>query len=161
MKLVTDASPLIFLAKIDGLALLEGCFAEVLVPPAVVAEARLRLPDFIRRTELSELGEAFVRGAVGALHRGELEAIVLARETTADLVALDDRGARVRARQLGVMPIGTVGLLLLGHRRGLIDAARAARQIDALVQDHGLYLSVSVLQRVHTELKQGNEQLLG
>lgn len=161
MKLVTDASPLIFLAKIDGLALLEACFAEVLVPPAVVEEARLRLPDFIRRTELSELGEAFVRGAVGALHRGEFETIVLARETTADLVALDDRGARTRARQLGLVPIGTLGLLLLAHRRGLIEAARAARQIDALVQNHGLYLSASVLQRVRTELKQGNEQLLG
>ena len=60
MRLVTDASPLIFLAKIDGLALLEGCFLEVLAPPAVVEEARLRLPDFIRRAELSELGEGHI-----------------------------------------------------------------------------------------------------
>lgn len=39
--------------------------------------------------------------------------------------------------------------------------AGAARQTDALVQDHGLYLSASVLQRVRTVLTRGGEQLLG
>ena len=78
MRIVTNASPLIFLAKIDSLGLLQRCFARVLVPPAVVVETRLELPDFIEQSQLSEVGEAFVRGAIGSLHRGELEALTLA-----------------------------------------------------------------------------------
>lgn len=54
MRLVTNASPLIFLAKIDLLSLLRSCFSQVIVPPAVVAETGLNLPDFIQCRELSE-----------------------------------------------------------------------------------------------------------
>lgn len=70
MRLVANASPLIFLTKIDLLPLLRSCFSQVLAPPAVVAETGLDLPDFIPCRELSEVGDAFVRGAVGTLHRG-------------------------------------------------------------------------------------------
>jgi len=49
MRLVINASPLIFLSKVDSLAVLPGCFAEILVPPAVVAEARLMLKSWCRR----------------------------------------------------------------------------------------------------------------
>jgi len=59
MRLVVNASPLIFLAKVDALSLLPGCFAEILVPPAVVAEVRdLVLPASIQRAELTPEGAA-------------------------------------------------------------------------------------------------------
>ena len=105
MRLVTNTSPLIFLTKIDALGLLPLCFSEILAPAAVLAEVGLELPDFILRAELSELGQAYVRGALGQLHRGELEAMILARETGIDLIALDDRNARHRATQMGLRPI--------------------------------------------------------
>jgi hypothetical protein len=76
VRLVTNASPWIFLAKIDVLSLLSSGFSQVLAPPAVVAETGLDLPDVIECGSLSEVGDAFVRGAVGTLHRGELEAMV-------------------------------------------------------------------------------------
>jgi len=100
VRLVTNASPWIFLAKIDLLSLLPSCFSQVLAPSAVVAETELDLPDFIECRTLSEVGDAFVRGAVGTLHRGELEAMILAREQGIDLVAIDDKAARTRASQL-------------------------------------------------------------
>lgn len=133
MRLVTNTSPLIFLAKIDALPLLHDCFAEILAPPAVGKETRLSLPPFVRRTHLSELSRAWVQGALGALHQGELEAMALARETGTELIALDDRMARDKARQLGLTPIGTVGLLMLARRCGLIDAQSALSKLDALV----------------------------
>lgn len=75
MRIVTNASPLIFLTKIDSLGLLQQCFSRVLVSRAVVAETGLDLPDFVEQAQLSDVGEAFVRGAVGALHRGEFQAV--------------------------------------------------------------------------------------
>lgn len=152
MRLVINASPWIFLTKIDLLSLLPSCFSQVLAPPAVVAETGLDLPDFIECSQLSEVGDAFVRGAVGTLHRGELEAMVLAREQGIDLVAIDDKAARARAPQLGLRPIGTLGLIVLAQRLGHLDAPTAVTKLDELVEIHGLYISTQVRQQIRTQL---------
>lgn len=152
MRLVTNASPWIFLAKIDCLSLLPTCFSQVLAPPAVVAETGLDLPDFIECRTLSEVGDAFVRGAVGTLHGGELEAMILAREQGIDLVAIDDKAARTRASQLGLRPIGTLGLIVLAQRLGHLNAPTAVTKVDELVDSHGLYISTQVRQQIRTQL---------
>ena len=152
MRLVTNASPLIFLAKVELLSILRSCFLQVLAPPPVVAETRLDLPDFIECPSLSETGHAFVRGAIGTLHRGELEAMVLAREQGIDLVAIDDKAARNRATQLGLRPIGTLGLIVLAERLGHLDASTAARNIDDLVDIHGLDLSPQIRRQIRGRL---------
>ena len=152
MKLATNASPLIFLGKVELLPLLQSCFSQVLAPPAVVTESRLALPEFIACTRLSDIGDAFVRGAIGTLHRGEIEAMILAREQGIDLVAMDDKAARSKARQLGLRPIGTLGLIVLAQRLGHLDATTAMTKVDALVDLHGLYLSNQVRQQIRGQL---------
>lgn len=152
MRIVTNASPLIFLSKIDSLGLLQQCFSAVLVPPAVVAETGLELPDFVEQSQLSDVGEAFVRGALGTLHRGELETLMLARERGTDLVAVDDYAARCKAVQMGLRPIGTIGILVLARRLGLLDAPTALAKLNLLVDRHGLYVSGALLQQVRRAL---------
>lgn len=152
MRLVTNTSPLILLGKINALPWLSACFTDILAPPAVLAEVGLGAPSFVRLASLSAIGEAFVSGAIGSLHRGELEALVLARESGIGLVALDDRSARRKATELGLQPIGTVGLIVLAHRRGIIDASVAMDRINELVQVHGLYLSRSILEQIRNDL---------
>lgn len=152
MRIVSNASPLIFLTKVDLLGLLRKCFQQTLVPPGVVAEVGIDLPEFIEPRSLSEFGEAYVKGAIGRLHRGELEALVLAREQKIDLIALDDRAARRRAAQMTLKPIGTLGLLLLFRRRGLLDAAEASDKLDRLIHRHGLYLSDQLIEQAHRTL---------
>jgi predicted nucleic acid-binding protein len=148
VRIVTNASPLIFLTKIDSLGLLKRCFSRVLVPPGVVAETGLDLPDFVEQSRLSDVGEAFVRGALGTLHRGELETLVVARERDVDLVAVDDSAARRKAVQMGLRPIGTVGILVLARRFGHLDEATALDKLDLLVDRHGLYLSSAIIRQV-------------
>jgi len=72
---------------------------------------------------LSAVGAAYVRGALGRLHQGELEAIILAQEIAADYVVLDDLLARRKAHYLTVDVIGTVGLLLLLEKRKILSAS--------------------------------------
>ncbi len=154
MKLVVNASPLIFLDKVGGLPLLCDCFEKTLVPPAVVSEiGTLRLPQQLRVKALSTAGSAFVRGAVGSLHAGELEVMVLAQEADIGLVALDDMLARRKAKQIGLQPIGTVGVLLLARKYDVLDAAQVREKIEELVEIHGLYLSGRVLENVWDTLK--------
>ena len=64
--------------------------------------------------------------------------------------------ARHRARRMGLEPIGTVGLLVLVHRRGLVNGQSAMTMIDTLVQTHGLYLSATILERVRATLARSN-----
>lgn len=154
MKVVSNTSPLLFLGKIDRLSLLTDCFDEVYAPPGVVAEIRgIRLPENIVIHAVSAEGEGFVQGAMGRLHRGELEAIRLTVELAADLVLLDDLAARHKARRMGLQMIGTVGVLVLANRRGLIPAIEAQSALRELIDRHNLYLSPAIRREVEAELQ--------
>jgi predicted nucleic acid-binding protein len=53
------------------------------------------------------------KAAGATAHQGELEAIVLAQELSAEFVVLNDLLARRKAQRLAINVIGTLGLLLL------------------------------------------------
>jgi predicted nucleic acid-binding protein len=104
VRAVSNAGPNIHLSWVDRLDLLEALFQEVLVPAAVrdeILPARrdVRGVPAIRSAFTSDqlkVRAVTDRGAVAGLesylHRGEAEAIVLMRETAADLLLLDDKG---------------------------------------------------------------------
>ena len=58
------------------------------------------------------------------LDAGESEAVVLAKELSADLVLLDERAATRTARALGLTAIGTLGVLLAATQTGQVDAIK-------------------------------------
>ena len=59
------------------------------------------------------------------LHRGEIEAISLARQLQAKLVLIDERGAAAAARGLGLNVVGTVGVLERAAENGLLNLREA------------------------------------
>lgn len=134
MTVVADASPLIALARIDRLDLLRGSFGALLVPEAVwheVAVAGLHKAgagdiwraDWIERRSVQDAGlVALLRQDLGA---GEAEAIVLARETNADVLLMDERLGRAAARRLGLRVTGLVGILVDARERGLLTDPEA------------------------------------
>jgi predicted nucleic acid-binding protein len=153
VKIVLNTSPIIFLSKINCLSLLVDCANEVFTPTAVVTELHdYSLPGFINVQSLSVVGASYVQGALGQLHQGELEAIVLAREVIADYVVLDDLLARRKAQRLGLNVIGTIGLLLLLEKRKLLASEQAWQKIEELTKQHGMYLSPQLLQQIKFQL---------
>ena len=56
--------------------------------------------------------------------KGETEAIFLCLELKADLLILDDKRARNAAESFNIKCIGTLGLLTLAKKRGLIAELR-------------------------------------
>lgn len=128
---VSDASPLIALAQIDRLGLLQRLFEEIAVPPAVareIAPTLPRPPAWIHERPLSRpVDPASVRAP---LDPGESEAMSLALERASPGVVLDDRRARRLAQTLGLHVVGTLGVLLPAKRRGLIPVIRP--EIEAL-----------------------------
>jgi len=153
MKIVLNTSPIIFLNKVDSLKLLADVTDDIYTPTAVVNELHeYTPPSFIKVAALSAIGAAYVQGALGRLHQGELEAIILAQEIAADYVVLDDLLARRKAHYLAVDVIGTVGLLLLLEKRKLLSAEQTWQKMQQLTEQHGMYLAPQLLQQIKNRL---------
>lgn len=104
---------------------------EIYTPTAVINELHeYTPPSFIEVVTVSTTGAAYVQGALGRLHQGELGAIILAQEITADYVVLDDLLARRKAHNLAVDVIGTVGLLLLLEKQKLLSAEQTWQKLQ-------------------------------
>lgn len=132
---VADAGPLIALGRLDLISLLGSLFAQVQVPEAVLREvlADPTRPD-ARRLEAAVaagLLQPCAATPVSApqLGAGECAAIGRALEIGAALLA-DDRAARLHATGLGLIVIGTLGVLVQAKREGLLAQVRP--QIDRL-----------------------------
>ncbi|MEN9502336.1 MAG: hypothetical protein RI964_1621 [Pseudomonadota bacterium] len=150
MQVVSNTSPLIFLSKLGALDLLPLCFDGISIPQAVQEElGEFTLPAFVNMVSISPFGSRLVDGMIGNLHRGELEVMVLAQESRADLVLLDDLAARNKAkRRFGLKIMGTVGVVQLAYAKGHLSRQQAHDYYDELVLQHGLYLSPEILQHL-------------
>jgi predicted nucleic acid-binding protein len=133
VTVVSDTGPLIALAKVNQLRLLEQLYGQVRIPPAVHREllakrgpeaARLddALAHFIGVAPVVQLSPEVEVATLG-LDPGEGEAIALAygRRT---LLVIDDFLGRVAARRLGLSITGVVGLLIRAKEAALIPAVR-------------------------------------
>ena len=125
--IVADTGPLIALARVEQLDVLPALFQRVLLTPIVLAECEAR-PD---RGEGHHIRAALEAGCFAlqaprdalpelGIDPGETSALALALEHSAS-VLMDDKAGRSVARQLGVSVIGTVGVLVLAKRRGLLS----------------------------------------
>lgn len=148
---VVDASPLIFLAKLERLPLLRDAAGEVLVPQVVLSEIRAQEDPATSRIESacrSWLQPVASQAPTDADLVGELAVIGLALEMDASRVVLDDLAARRQARECGLPVIGTLGILLAARHRGEISSLRT--EIDRLVA-HGFRVSSELVDRVLEE----------
>jgi len=147
MSITSDTGPLIALAKVDLLNLLETAFTDVLIPPSVHRELLAKsgeeaqrlhaaLGDYIKLTQLSGIPREVVRIA-RRLGPGEREAIALAVQTGTPLL-IDDRLGRLAARGLGVKVTGTAGCLVEIKLAGMIPAVRPVLEE---MRRRGYYLS--------------------
>jgi predicted nucleic acid-binding protein len=145
---ISDASPLIVLAKLGHLDWLRVIYGKVVVPPAVWGEVAVdenRFPDAraIRRAlvegwlEVTPATKAIPPAALD-LGRGEREAIALAEELDAVLI-IDEWAGRQVAQRLGLKVTGTAGVLLTAKLRGLTKSLQD--ELDRLEKETTFWLS--------------------
>ena len=134
-RVISDAGPLIALAKVDSLFVPRDLFSRIRIPEAVWLECVQKAGTDSRRIEqvASEGWLNVVSLATGQSHSqslgdGEIEAIQLALETEKALLIVDDRLARREATRRGLDYIGTVRMLHLAEQRSIVDNAEAMIQ---------------------------------
>lgn len=133
MRVVSNSSPLIALARVGQLNLLQQLYSELQVPPAVWTEVVVQgggQPGAISVQQAGWIRQIAVRNTplvlslTQDLGAGEAEAIVLAQELPADLLIVDERHARERARRLGIRLTGVLGVLVEAKTRRIVPAVK-------------------------------------
>lgn len=81
---------------------------------------------------------------------GEVEAIILAKQTNADWLLIDEKKGRQKAEELGIKIVGLMGLLVKGKQKGLINAVRP--EIEKLTEKAEFRLSQSLIDLVLKEV---------
>ena len=156
MKVVMDASPAIFLAKIRCLKWVHALFGDdIQVTSSVREETMATGMDF---GEAEELNNFFTRCSVKAVQSSQRfssalsgpdnDALALAVECGAKILICDDRILRVMAEAEGIRPVGTLGILLRAMREGWITPTEARRLVDVLVRQYGFRIGIEVYQSV-------------
>jgi predicted nucleic acid-binding protein len=135
MIIVSNTSPLIALAKLDKLALLEQLFKKVLIPQTVYNEFLNHCPqneeqrflfaceNFIETVAIKKPIE-FTRN----LDLGEREVLTLALELNADITLIDDKKAFNEAKEKAIKTASTRAILIIAEKRGLIQDYHALEQ---------------------------------
>ena len=169
MPVVSNSSPLIWLAKAGLLDLLrelgevhiprsvyeevvvrglELGFGDALVVKQAVNEGWIRVVDLDRDMEV--IADLVSDGA-NELHKGEAEALSLAR-STGNMFIADDSSARALASAFGVKARGTLYVLLLGLRKGLISQKEAKDGLSNMVS-LGMRIDPKLLTRIMSEIE--------
>ncbi|MGQ9543672.1 MAG: DUF3368 domain-containing protein [Candidatus Bathyarchaeia archaeon] len=151
--IVSNATPLIYLAKVGKIEFLKKVFGEVFIPE----EVKIEVVD--RGKRLGERDAYVIEKAISdgwlnvltaevvevpiKLERGEVAVLSLAKKLGLREVLLDEVSARVAARLLDLTPRGTVFILLKALEKKEIDLNGFLEVLDQLIR-HGFRLKEEV-----------------
>ena len=163
MPVVSDASPLILLAKIGKLNLLKDLYCEIIITSQVENEVMVH-KDRASTLILSEIKKGWIKtrdaensldivklGEKLGLHKGETAALGVAKHLGINEILADDKLARIAARILGLRAIGCLGVILKAYETDVITRTEAIDSIEKLVKA-GLWVSPEVLSDVFKSL---------
>ena len=116
--IISDTSCLIALSKIDKLSLLKDLYQEIIITREVFNEFGGSLPDWILISEVKDRQKQ--EELEKFLDTGEASSIALALEINNFTLIIDELKGRKIAQSLNIDIIGTIGVILLANKRGLI-----------------------------------------
>ena len=155
MSVVSNASPLISLARIGKLDLLRQLYGELFIPEAVWHEVviegvgqpgadEVKAATWIKTQLVTNT--PLVHALRQELDAGEAEAIALTLETQAELLLMDERVGREVARHLGLRYTGLIGVLVEAKHKGVLSVVTP--QLDELRNIAGFRISDALYVRV-------------
>lgn len=160
---VADAGPFIHLAEI-GAEDAFRIFARVLVPEPVARELRTRpggpgaallarAPSRVidlSATENQACEQHSLRYEVSLV---DASVLAVARARNFGIVATDDLQLRDAAKQMGLQPVGTIGILLRAASRGIVKRAAAEGALDAILTRSSLFVTRELVEEARSALR--------
>ena len=137
-SIVSDATTLIVLGKLDRYDLLENLFKKIYIPQEVMREVSKKSDGISKKINAHHLFEikqisdfSLLNLLDGLLDLGESEAIVLAKELHMILL-IDEKKGRKIAKSMGLDIIGLLGVLILNVRKEKISKEEAVVVLEAM-----------------------------
>ena len=157
-RIVSNATPLIYLAGANQLGLLRTMVRQVFIPGAVYREVVIegkrlgekdayRVERAIKQEWMTVQDVKAIYPVEIMIHPGEAEVISLAREKGIKRVLIDDAKARVASEMAGLEPVGTMWLILKAVKNHLINFDQFLSILEHIVQS-GFYLKEEVYLKV-------------
>ncbi len=161
MILVSDAAPLIFLAKLDRLELIKKLFGEAIFIPKRVADEVLNPPlppdeELTLQRFLQSVHIIYVHVSPKnqtSLSLADLSVCQLAVEQKADVVLSDDKLLRRLLQAEGLTPLGTLGLLIRAMEKGVLSKSDVRRCLGELIKKHRFRISIELFECVLEHLQ--------
>ena len=147
MTVISNATPLIYLAKSGSLKLLKKLFDSILIPKKVYEEVVVKgkeegFSDALVVEEQIEKGwisiedlgsdEKLVEHAT-ELEKDETAVIKLAREKDGPLLLIDDAAGRQIAKSFGLEVKGTLYVLLKAYKEGYLNKKDVRDLLDEII----------------------------
>ena len=158
MIIVSDTTPLMTLLKCNQLDLLKRMYGTVLIPSAVYSELTdnplyeeeaeiIRNCNFLEVREISDKARVRMLQDSTGLDLGETEAIVLAENTKADLLLMDEVMGRMVAKEMGFTIAGAVGILIAAKTGGLLSSDEIQIVVD-MIRKSGQHIGEPLLKKL-------------
>jgi len=152
LNAVVNSTPIISLHDIGKLDILSKLYDNVYIPYGVYEEVCIdgdidkeQLLSFANFSVQKITNEGSKKYFKTALHKGEVEVMILADELNADVCIMDDKLAREYAKFLGLKITGTLGILIKAKERGILDVVMPC--VDLLMYNE-IYISKSLYENV-------------
>lgn len=150
---VADAGPLIHLHEVGQIDLL-NLFQPLCIPGAVWAECvdkinspPLNLNNIRHHTLATSDVHLFVQThSLSNLHVGERESLCLCNQLDISLLLTDDLAVREAARRLRVRPVGSLGIVVRGHKEGVLTYSEAEKNLIALYEESSLFATQTIVE---------------
>ena len=127
--IIADTSCLILFTKIDELDILDALFDEIIVTPQIAEEFGRKLPPFIQVKAVDSKETVSLYN--NSVDMGESSAMAIALEIKDALLIIDDAKARKLAQKSGLSITGTVGVIVLAHKMGVLkDSSNIIGKIE-------------------------------
>ena len=147
-RIVVNASPLICLSQSGLSSLPPALFSKIVVPDEVYQEITAKAGISLDLTKHFKKGSALdVPTSIASwdLGKGESAVLTFALKNSEYWAVIDDREARRCAVALGCRHTGTVGIIVLAKKRGIIKSVREALM---KLRSAGLWLSESFITEI-------------
>lgn len=145
-KIVSNATPLIYLAKVKKLDILQTIFDEIFIPEEVKIEV-VDEGKNLKKVDAHLVEEEIKKGWIKVkrvdnyvnipieLDRGEVACITLAINLGIKEVLFDEVSARTAAEVAGLIPRGTIFVLLVALKIKKIDFNQFLKILDSLLKE--------------------------
>lgn len=148
--IVVNTSPWIALSICNQIPLLEKLYTDVCIPLHVKEEImaggresfgvyELETCEWVRIEKVHDTEKIKL---LYELEQGEAEVIILAREKGIQHVLIDEKVARLQAKVLGLNVIGTLGVLLMAKKKGLLNSIKPA---IAKILENGIWIKDEIV----------------